>query len=57
MGKRHAVKAGMSVKAYWHVAKTEAINVDRSNTFLTKQGRTSHSACICYSIYVIVLRR
>ena len=26
MGKRNTVKAGMSRKAYWHLAKTEAID-------------------------------
>jgi hypothetical protein len=41
VGERHAVKAGMSRKAYWHLAKTEAINVGLSNAYLTKQGLTS----------------
>jgi RNA-directed DNA polymerase len=41
VGERHAVTAGLSRKAYWHLAKTEAINVGLSNTHLTKQGLTS----------------
>jgi hypothetical protein len=41
VGERHAVKAGMSRKSYWHLAKTEALNVGLSNTYLTKQGLTS----------------
>ncbi len=41
VGERHAVTAGLSRKAYWHLAKTEAMNVDLSNTHLTKQGLTS----------------
>ena len=41
VGERHAVKAGLSRKGYWHLAKTEAINVGLSNTHLTKQGLTS----------------
>lgn len=41
VGERHAVKAGMSRKAYWHLAKTEALNVALSNRYLTKQGLTS----------------
>jgi hypothetical protein len=44
VGERHAVKAGMSRKAYWHLAKTEALNVALSNAFLTKQGLTSMRA-------------
>jgi hypothetical protein len=36
VGERHAVKAGMSRKSYWHLAKTEAINAGLSNTHLTK---------------------
>jgi RNA-directed DNA polymerase len=41
VGERHAVTAGLSRKAYWHLAKTEAINVGLSNAHLTKQGLTS----------------
>lgn len=41
VGERHAVKAGMSRKAYWHLAKTEALNVALSNAYLKEQGLTS----------------
>ncbi len=41
VGERHAVKAGMSRKAYWHLAKTEALNVALSNRYLKEQGLTS----------------
>jgi hypothetical protein len=38
VGERHAVTAGLSRKAYWHLAKTETINVGLSKAHLTKQG-------------------
>jgi RNA-directed DNA polymerase len=41
VGERHAVKAGMSRKSYWHMAKTEALNVALSNAYLKEQGLTS----------------
>jgi RNA-directed DNA polymerase len=41
VGERHAVKAGMSRKSYWHLAKTEALNVALSNAYLKEQGLTS----------------
>jgi RNA-directed DNA polymerase len=41
VGERPAVTAGLSRKSYWHLAKTEAINVGLSNAHLTKQGLTS----------------
>jgi len=31
----------MSRKGYWHLAKTEAMNVGLSNAYLKKQGLTS----------------
>jgi RNA-directed DNA polymerase len=41
VGERHAVKAGMSGKAYWHLAKIEALNVVLSNAYLKEQGLTT----------------
>lgn len=41
VGERHAILAGLSRKGYWHLAKTEAMNVGLSNAYLTKQGLTS----------------
>ncbi len=41
VGERPAVTAGLSRKSYWHLAKTEAINVGLSKAHLTKQGLTS----------------
>ena len=40
-GRAPAVSAGMSRKSYWHLAKTEAINVGLSNAYLKEQGLTS----------------
>jgi RNA-directed DNA polymerase len=37
----HAILTGLSRKGYWHLAKTEAINVGLSNAYLKKQGLTS----------------
>ena len=41
VGERPAVTAGLSRKSYWHLAKTEAINVGLSNAYLKEQGLTS----------------
>jgi RNA-directed DNA polymerase len=41
VSEHRAVSVGMSRKAYWHLAKTEAINVGLSNAHLKKQGLTS----------------
>jgi RNA-directed DNA polymerase len=41
VGERSAVTAGLSRKSYWHLAKTEAINVGLSNAYLKKDGITS----------------
>ena len=41
VGERHAIVAGLSRKGYWHLAKTEAMNVGLSNAYLTKQGLSS----------------
>ncbi len=41
VGERHAILAGLSRKGYWHLAKTEAMNVGLSNAYLTKQGLPS----------------
>jgi RNA-directed DNA polymerase len=41
VGERPAISVGLSRKGYWHLAKTEAINVGLSNAFLAKQGLTS----------------
>lgn len=41
VSEHRAVSVGMSRKGYWHLAKTEAINVGLSNAHLKKQGLTS----------------
>ena len=41
VGERPAVTAGLSRKSYWHLAKTEAINVGLNNAYLKRQGLTS----------------
>jgi RNA-directed DNA polymerase len=41
VGERPAVTAGLSRKSYWHLAKTEAINVGLNNAYLKAQGLTS----------------
>ena len=41
VSEHRAVSVGMSRKGYWHLAKTEAMNVGLSNAYLKKQGLTS----------------
>ncbi len=41
VSEKHAVSVGMSRKGYWHLAKTEAMNVGLSNAYLKRQGLTS----------------
>lgn len=41
VSKDNAISVGMSRKGYWHLAKTEAMNVGLSNAYLKQQGLTS----------------
>lgn len=41
VSEHRAVSVGMSRKSYWHLAKTEAINIGLSNAYLKEQGLTS----------------